>query len=157
MAFVLSNPDKKGDCDKQWDWVLLSQHPNITMEDVLDNPDLPWNWSYLSSNPNITMAFVLSNPDKKWDWKWLSCNPYITMKDVTSNPDKPWNWLCLSKNKFGYEGDTIAYYSKRRDATVKQMKVFWEELIMVTWHPKGAMFKYFLEEHSMDFADDDVE
>jgi hypothetical protein len=30
------------------------------------------------------------------------------------------------------------------------MKVFWEELIAKVWHPNGAMFKYYLEEHAMD-------
>jgi hypothetical protein len=39
---------------------------------------------------------------------------------------------------------------------VKQMKVFWEELIARVWHPKGAMFKHYLDEHAMDyFLDDD--
>ena len=97
---------------------------------------------------------VTNNPHKRFTWKWLSANPNITVEYVMTNHDKPWDWKELSQNKFGYE-TTIDYYSKRRDATVKQMKVFWEELITVTWHPKGAMFKYYLEEHGMDFLDDD--
>jgi hypothetical protein len=122
----------------------------MTIADVVANPDLPWYWPYLSNNPNITLADVLANSDKPWDWFWnvVSMNPGITMDDITSNPDLPWDWECvssnpninvkfvlenltkpldlerLSKNKFGRKLDTIGYYSERRDATVKQMKVF---------------------------------
>jgi len=99
------------------------------------------------------MADILTNPEKPWDWYNLSENPGITVAGVTANPYKEWDWRGLSNNKFGYNA-TMQYYVGRRDQTIAQMKVFGEELIMVTWHPKGAMFKYYLEEHGMDLLDD---
>ena len=86
MNFVKENPTLGG--VPQWNWAWLSINPNITMKDVLENPDKNWNWDYLSENPNVTMKDVLENPDKLWDWEWLSSNPNITIKDVLENPDK---------------------------------------------------------------------
>jgi len=42
--------------NKPWDYIWLSKNPNITFQDVLENPELPWNYDTLSKNPNITMA-----------------------------------------------------------------------------------------------------
>ena len=89
---------------EEWNWKYLSSNPNITMKDVLDNPDTnirKWNWDYLSKNPSITMKDVLDNPDtdtRKWNWNNLSSNPNITIKDVSDNPGKPWSWYGLSEN-----------------------------------------------------------
>ena len=65
--------------------------------------DKPWDWYGLSINPNITMNDVKNNPDKPWNYIWLSSNPNVTMNDVKNNPDKPWNWDELSNNKFKYD------------------------------------------------------
>ena len=56
----------------------------------------------MSQNPNITIKNVIENPDKPWDWSILSCNPNITIKDVIENSDKPWDWSLLSDNTFKY-------------------------------------------------------
>lgn len=60
----------------QWDWDSLSENPNITLKDVLDNPNLPWDFKMLSRNPNITMKFVMDNLDENWDWNSLSENKF---------------------------------------------------------------------------------
>ena len=44
--------------------VLLSRNTNITMKDILNNPDKPWNFDGLSLNPNITLSFIENNIDK---------------------------------------------------------------------------------------------
>jgi len=52
---------------------LLSQNPNITMQNVLDNPEMPWNWYWLSKNPNITYKFIVEHINKI-DFELLSEN-----------------------------------------------------------------------------------
>ena len=46
--FILRNPDK------QWNYKLLSENPNITWDIVEANPDEPWDYTSLSYNQNIT-------------------------------------------------------------------------------------------------------
>jgi hypothetical protein len=139
---VLANPEKL------WYWWGLSANPNMTIAEVLANPYLPWNWGGLSSNPSITMTDVEANPEKPWNWRGLSQNPNITVADVLAHPDKPWEWRGVSSNKFGFVS-TISYYAGRRKQTQEQMRVFWEELITVVWHPKGKMFQYYLEDRDV--------
>ena len=50
--------------EAELDWTNMSANPNITMKDVLENPDKPWNWFDISGNPNITMKDILENLDK---------------------------------------------------------------------------------------------
>ena len=38
-------------------------NPNITMKDIIDNPDKDWDWTNISENPNITMKDIIDNPD----------------------------------------------------------------------------------------------
>ena len=52
-----------------WDWFSISSHRNITLSDVLENPDLPWNWSGLSSNPSITRPIKEQHPELPWTTK----------------------------------------------------------------------------------------
>src|SRR5665811_1372669 len=68
--------------NKIWDYRYLSKNPNITLEDVLKNPDLDWNYVGLSGNPNITLHDVLEHPELPWSYAMLSSNPNITFQDV---------------------------------------------------------------------------
>ena len=91
---------------KLWNYMHLSENPNITWEIVKINKDKPWNWRLLSENPNITYEIVKENPKYPWDWAYLSANPNlpwnymylsknpnITWKIVKTNKDKLWSWL----------------------------------------------------------------
>ena len=49
---------------------------------ILKNIDKPWNWSLLSQNPNITMDIVKDNLDKPWDWESLSRNSFKVEKET---------------------------------------------------------------------------
>ena len=67
---------------------------------VLDHPEKPWDWLGISENPNVTMEDIISNPEKPWDWLGVSVNPNITMEFIISHPDKPWDWGgCITKSK----------------------------------------------------------
>ena len=71
--------DGVGNYDKyriEWDWYDLSQNENISMQDVIENPDLPWEYGGMSSNPNLTIKYVYDNPDNDWDVKALSINKF---------------------------------------------------------------------------------
>ena len=46
----------------------LFNHPNITMADVINHPNIPWNYRYVSVNPNLTMEMINEYPNKEWDW-----------------------------------------------------------------------------------------
>lgn len=72
IDFINDHPGKEWDW---WNWVSIS--PNITMQDVLDNPDQPWDWGALSANPNITFQDILDHPDKPWDWDGVSANKFL--------------------------------------------------------------------------------
>ena len=50
---------------------------NITIEDVMENPEIKWSYEYLSSNPNITIKDVVEHSEIKWDYHMLSQNPNI--------------------------------------------------------------------------------
>ena len=63
-------------------------------------PDEKWNYSGLSYNPNITLEYVIQNPNIPWDYNGLSCNPNITWEHVRDNPNIPWDYCGLSTNKF---------------------------------------------------------
>jgi hypothetical protein len=54
----------------------LSQNPNITIDDIKQNPDKPWDWRNISRNPNITMQFIEENEDKQWYWSAISWNKF---------------------------------------------------------------------------------
>jgi hypothetical protein len=37
----------------KWDWKVISKHQNITIDDIIANPDMPWIWSVVLENPNF--------------------------------------------------------------------------------------------------------
>ncbi len=47
-------------------WDLISRNPNITIEDIYNNPDIPWNWAWVTSNPIITMEIIKENSWMPW-------------------------------------------------------------------------------------------
>jgi hypothetical protein len=104
-------PDKSR-CNELVDWEYLSENPNITLRDILNNPDKPWNWYYIGGNPNITLKDMLDHSDKPWDWYFISQNPNITLQYILDNPNKSWDWYKLSYNTFGVDLQDI--HSKRR-------------------------------------------
>ena len=108
-------------------------------------PNKPWDWKHISRHPNIMLSDVLANSEKPWNWKNVSRNPNITLTDVATNPNLPWDWGELSANKFGCS-ETILYYAGRRDETIIQTRVFWEEMMAVVWQPDGAMMRYYWDD-----------
>ena len=97
------------------------------------NLDKPWNWINLSNNPNITWENIESNLDKPWEWFYLSNNPSITWEFVEANPDKPWNWGVLSQNKFTKAKEQFEQRVSHQKFIQENIL---EELVKAYMHPK---------------------
>lgn len=50
---------------------------------------LKWNWYGISSNPSITLDIILNHPELPWDWSGVSYNPNITINDVFNRLNSP--------------------------------------------------------------------
>jgi len=105
MEFINNNPDKPGAAhpygaasEKQLCADGAAAHPFGAASEKQR-----WDWRSISRNPNITMKDIINNPDKPWNWNWISFNPNITIEDIINNPDKPWDWDYISMNKFNYK------------------------------------------------------
>jgi hypothetical protein len=77
----------------------LSQNRSLTFEMILNNLDINWDWYWLSQHPNITYENIISK-QLPWNWKGISANPNIDWKTVYNNPDKEWDFFHISRNKF---------------------------------------------------------
>lgn len=125
--------------EKKWDFAELSENPNITLKDILDNPNYEWNHRRLSYNLSIAYNDVINNAvNIRWDvhalaanfnftipllsnltdieaesnefWNMLSYNSNICLSDVIKYIDKPWDWRVLSSNMKLTEHDITAPY-----------------------------------------------
>ena len=81
-----------------WDFNILSSHPNITWDDVKNNPGMSWNYDNLSKNPNINWDILKDNPDKPWNYQIFSISHTVPIKDIQNNP-KTWCYTHLLENK----------------------------------------------------------
>ena len=54
---------------------------NYWWQFINSNLDKDLNWYEISRNPNLTMKDILDNPDKPWDWKDISCNEFTKEKE----------------------------------------------------------------------------
>jgi hypothetical protein len=37
--------------EKHWNWISISQNPNITWDIIRAHPEIPWDWFWICSNP----------------------------------------------------------------------------------------------------------
>lgn len=89
--FVKSNLEKKILHNKipKESWSDISA--NVTMGDIINNPNKPWDFSHISMNPNLTLSFL---------FKYLNLDH---KNQVFPNSVKDWNFYELSEHEFGYE------------------------------------------------------
>jgi hypothetical protein len=90
LDIVLNNPQIR------WNWTELSRNPSITAQDIFTHPELPWD-EFIIQNPNITLQHMLAHPEIDWDWDRISDNPTITLNDVFAHPELEWRWTALSR------------------------------------------------------------
>lgn len=104
LDYVLSN------LDKNWSWYHLSSNKNIVSSPdiIIKHSNLPWNIAGLSKNPNIDFDYIFSRPELKWHDNNLCCNPNINIEIVEKiilEKKYKINWLDLSKNSGIYWRD----------------------------------------------------
>ena len=80
IDFAIENKDKL-------DWDEISENPGITMDDIINHPELPWSVDGISENPNITPDFVMAN-FKHIDFNLLSTNPFGNRKNLPRKSQK---------------------------------------------------------------------
>lgn len=80
--------------------------PPITIQNVVNNPQIDWNWPRLTFHPNITLKDMQAHPELPWSTHNLSYNPNLTLEDVRTNPFRvTWDWnkvvqtVCINKQK----------------------------------------------------------
>ena len=110
-----------------WDFIIISQHKNVTVDIlrqyskipwnyysltrdidfdlIIENIDLPWDFKYLSTHPDLNNEILKQNIDLDWDFKYISDNVCDGYKDnivelVLLFPDKDWSFYGLSCNKY---------------------------------------------------------
>ena len=82
-----------------WDWWLLSYHPNITLDTVHNNYDLSWNFRALCANPNFIPGMVSNKVEIYVDYMNLSYNSNLTWKFISEHKNNL-SYYPLSENKF---------------------------------------------------------
>lgn len=141
--------------NKKLYWYYLSQNSNIFLEDVFSSTIIDrFDFLGLSQNPNISIKIIKDNPKyiEKWVWGMLSENKSITFKDIVDHPEfyKRWDWdkvlkfrnlklsviLNLPDNVRKYINmDTFSYSKKLKLSEVKKHS----ELFGIwAWYPISA-------------------
>lgn len=85
----------------EWNYNVLSSHPNVSLITLKKMSEKPWNWKLLTSNVNWNWNWVREFPDKEWNWVTISKSNNFHWDWVREFPDKPWCWNTLSENVDG--------------------------------------------------------
>jgi hypothetical protein len=82
----------------EWNWHKISR--NISMEEIINNPNEIWDKEHLSKNKNITIEVINMNlPNSAGEWSWVFISKYISMEEIINNPNEKWYREGLSYNK----------------------------------------------------------
>jgi hypothetical protein len=85
--------------------VPVSEHWNISFQDILENPEFNWNERFLETNPSISLRELLElsqgepgRPFSGWNWNYqnLSKNSRLDLSLLTEFPEKPWDLAEIS-------------------------------------------------------------
>lgn len=111
---------------KNWDWTLLTIHPNIKIQDIFDNPTYPWKpnywdnpnimpndliskniledkpWFEVSKSVNVSIEYILNHKEYPWNWAGVSANPNLTIQHISENPDILWDFFKIYDNPMGF-------------------------------------------------------
>ena len=124
--------------NRQWWWQYLSCNPAISLQDIIDYPELPWSWTTVAQHPELTWEFVTLHKDKYWSWYYLTTHPNISLDVIDTNIEEPWLWRAMCKR----DDLTIEFIEKHihRDWDWKEMslhpvitKQFYIEHLHLDW------------------------
>lgn len=108
--------------DKQLDWHIISNNPNITMSDISNNPNLPWVPSSIIYNINFNLDIIDVLPNMNWDW-------YTITRLIFTHP-----YGLYYKSKIYYKSYKIEKY--REYMAAYKIQQFW---FNVTSNPDYAI------------------
>ena len=86
-----------------WDSDMISANSDITIQDMLDNPQFKWN--YFAVNYKATISDLLKpipkGPNRKplWKWDYRMLSYTIHIDDILANKELRWNWGNVCRNK----------------------------------------------------------
>lgn len=152
-----------------WDPVKFMNNPSFTWKDVQEHvPEhvLSHYGSMYSMNPSVTMDYVLEHPEVPWKYKYLSLVPSLRVQDIRQHPTHPWDFQALSRNTFApwtRTNYTKATSMRRMNQTHAQVDQFKDELMAVTGE-FSYMAKHCLSSEEVEelkerwrfFTDDDM-
>lgn len=92
-----------------------SENPNVTIKEVIDNPNLSWDWYKLSKV--IPVSDIIKHNNLRWNWRKVSERD-VTVKEYLSNPTLPWHMGLLVQNIKG----TIDEIRSAMPVTLKQLE-----------------------------------
>lgn len=115
--------------DRPWNFQSISCHMKLSLNIVVENPDLEWDWDAISKHPNLTWEIVSTNSNKAWNWSTLSSRGHeiacewktmskfyqIKWQISTANIYNGWNWKILSRNRMLWWRMVAAYPDKEWD------------------------------------------
>lgn len=85
-----------------WDSDMISANPDITIQDMLDNPQFKWN--YFSVNYKATISDLLKpipkGPNRKplWNWDYRMLSYKIHADDILTHKELGWKWNNVCRN-----------------------------------------------------------
>lgn len=153
-------------------WGYLTQHRNITLEDIQAHPELPWDYSYIYSNPNFEFHHLPHYrhylDHHTYDYLFIQLSQKATYEQITQHPDYPWNYRALSSPHIQKEHllELFEYFKKKMYITpyliaraCTNPNVTFEELCAVFGEENvmSSMVCYAWAAHSPTFTLDDFQ
>jgi hypothetical protein len=77
---------------QQNEFEQLANNGNIPLQHMLRLCDNKQKLEYICNSPRLTMELILDNPNIKWDWIRITTNNAITIQDVDKHSHLPWSW-----------------------------------------------------------------
>jgi len=113
--------------------IKVSCNPNTSMEFIRTH-NLDWNYIWMSENPNLTLDYVLEHPNVTWHYKDVGSNPNIQPAEFFACPELPWLLSDLSGNPnltredLNHKGERQSWDPKR---LVENPAFTWEDLLTI--------------------------
>lgn len=89
ISDILSNPSFP------WVWPVVSHHPQLTMDHVINYPGFRWDLNHIMTSMRFDSHHL---SQKIMDFRLLSRNPYNNISIIRRNLYKPWDWKALARH-----------------------------------------------------------
>ena len=103
-----------------FDWYSLCTSPDLTIDIVIDNPDLNWCWDAISRHPMVTPQIIKQYMNMPWDYCEICTNPNFSIEEL----------ITIIKSRRRNDEIFHNYYeylSRNRNLTWRYVKDQWQE------------------------------